>query len=104
MVAAHNGRSEVVQELLNSKADLDHQDQVSVRTCVCYVRARGIPSIGTIHRSMHTNTFSNRSSTHCITTQPLSQIFNQTQEQNPNLRLSASEHPAHCTSFGLSLS
>ena len=35
MIAAHQGHSEVVQELLTSKADLDHQDQVSVRACVC---------------------------------------------------------------------
>ena len=38
MVAVHNCRSEVVQELLNSKADLDHQDQVRVRACVCVLR------------------------------------------------------------------
>ena len=29
MIAAYHGHSEVVQELLTSKADLDHQDQVS---------------------------------------------------------------------------
>ena len=32
-IAAHKGHCEVVQELLTSKADLDHQDQVSVRAC-----------------------------------------------------------------------
>ena len=32
-IAAHQGHSEVVQELLSSKADLDYQDQVSVRAC-----------------------------------------------------------------------
>ena len=37
-IAAYHGRSEVVQELLTSKADLDHQDQVSVRACVCVLR------------------------------------------------------------------
>ena len=44
MIAARQGRSEVVQELLTSKADLDHQDQVSVRAYVCVLR--GIESIG----------------------------------------------------------
>ena len=56
LIAAHQGRSEVMQELLTSKADLDHQDQVSVRACVCVTYVRGIlkhiPSIGAIYRSM----------------------------------------------------
>ena len=37
-IAAYYGHSEMVQELLTSKADLDHQDQVSVRACVCVTR------------------------------------------------------------------
>ena len=44
IVILYHGRSDVVQELLTSKADLDHQDQVSVRACVCVLR--GIESIG----------------------------------------------------------